>query len=201
MSEALSKGGTRRQLLGGGLALGSTVALAGSLLNPHAAVAANDAQLLVPLVGSESLAAFTYGQVLDAGMLSPRGERLTQRLLAQEQQHLETLVRELKRQGGTAPAPIVSVSDADRVLTARRVPGSLADLHNEHDTIILLARIEWLLEGAYYAAISKLRDPRLLRLSAQVMANEAQHGTMLSELLHPGDVNKAVPSSYVLGTR
>ena len=45
----------------------------------------------------------------------------------------------------------------------------------------LLIRVEEVAEGAYYHAISKLTDPRLLLRSAQIMASEAQHRTILSE--------------------
>jgi hypothetical protein len=195
-----ANGYTRREAVRRVAVLGLAGGAGGAVLGADGAAGA-ERDLLVPLVGTESLGIFVYEQALDAKVLSPRGDRLAQRLLDQEHQHAERLVAELQRLGGTPPTPISSASDANRVLAAHRVPDSLAALRNEHDTIILLARIEWLLEGAYYAAVAKLTQPRLLRLCAQVMANEAQHGTMLSELLHPGDVDKAVPSSYVLGTR
>lgn len=201
MDRALNRLATRRQLLQEG-ALAASLPVAASLLEPDVAGATSpDSELLIPLIGTELLAAYIYQRALEAGLLSPRGNRLAARLLAQEHQHLARLSAELRQRGGTPPAPITNAADADRVLAAHRSPGVRASLHNEHDTIILLARVEWLLEGAYYTAIGKLQDPRLLRLSGQIMANEAQHGTMLSELLHPGDVNKAVPSPNVIGTR
>ena len=85
------------------------------------------------------------------------------------------------------------------MLAARQVPEQLDDLHNAHDAILLLSRFELMLEGAYIQAIKNFQSTRLLRLGGQILANEGQHGTMLSELLHPGDVNKAVPSTNVLG--
>jgi hypothetical protein len=192
----------RRQLLARGGAVASAAA-ADSLLEPAPGGAAqqSDSQLLVPLIGTELLAAFVYQRALAANVLSPRGNRLAQRVLAQERQHATRLSSELSRLGGTPPAPITSEADVNRVLAAHRDPQGLAALRNEHDTIILLARVEWMLEGAYYSAIGKLGAARLLRLCGQIMANEAQHGTMLSELLHPGDVEKAVPSPNVAGTR
>lgn len=178
-------------------------AIASSLFVGGAAHAAteSDAQLLVPVAGTELLAAFVYQRLLDSGIFSPRGDRLAQRLLDAEHAHARAIATELGRLGGTPPPPFTNVTEAERVLSAHQVPERLGELKSEHDAIILLARIEWMLEGAYYGAIQKLTSPRLLRLSAQVMASEAQHGTMLSELLHPGDVNKAVPSPAVTGTR
>ncbi len=204
MDIASSRGLTRRELVRHSLVLGPAVsacAAAGLLIGPEpaGAAAATDAELLIPLIGTELLAAFGYQQVLNAQLLSARGDRLAQRVLDQEQEHIATLAGELARRGGTPPAPISSVSEADKVLSAMQVPESLASLHSAHDAILLLSRFELMLEGAYISAIKNFHSPRLLRLGGQIIANEAQHGTMLSELLHPGDVEKAVPSSNVLG--
>jgi hypothetical protein len=86
------------------------------------------------------------------------------------------------------------------VLSASGISG-LAHVRNAHDWIILLSGVELLLEASYREAIMKLRDRSALRLCVAVMATEAQHGVALSELLHPGDVKKAVPSSYVEGRK
>lgn len=161
---------------------------------------ASDAVALLPAVGTEMLGAFVYQQVLDSGVFPPHAQKVAEDILNQEQMHITTLSAALVRLGGTPPEPFSRVSDADKVLVAHRFPGGLGPLRNEHDCIILLARIEWMLEGAHLEAISKLQSEHLLKLCAQVLANEAQHGTVLSELLHPGDVDKAVPAPFVRGT-
>ncbi len=195
---------TRRELLARGLAGGAAGALGVAALNSAApgaqAAATGDPELLVGLVGIETLAVFVYRHALASGVLSPAGERLARKVLGQEHAHLRAMRAELARVGGTPAPPIGRLTDAERVLSAHSIPG-LTDLHDEHDCIILLARVEWLLEGTYLTAISKLHDLRALRLCAQVTASEGQHGVALSELLHPGDVNKAVPSAFVLGTQ
>ncbi|HEY2770197.1 MAG TPA: ferritin-like domain-containing protein [Solirubrobacteraceae bacterium] len=209
---------TRRELLWHGLAIAAGSA-SGAIAAPGVAradsttttgatgttttgesVAQSDAEVLLPVVGTEMLGAFVYQQVLDAGVFTPHIQRATETILNQEQAHITKLSAELVRLGGTPPTPFSKVSDADEVLIAHHFPGGLGPLRNQHDCIILLARIEWLLEGAHLKAISKLQTPRLLELSTQVVANEAQHGTVLSELLHPGDVDKAVPGPFVRGT-
>jgi hypothetical protein len=208
---------TRRELLrrgvtiaagsAGGALAASAVARADSTTTGAAgttttgeSVAQSDAEVLLLVVGTEMLGAFVYQQVLDAGVFAPHIQHATETILNQEQAHITKLSAELVRLGGTPPTPFSKVSDADKVLIAHRFPGGLGPLRNQHDCIILLARIEWLLEGAHLKAISKLQAPRLLELSTQVLANEAQHGTVLSELLHPGDVDKAVPGPFVRGT-
>ena len=204
MSDVPSGALTRRRLLRNGLVASvvgsavSTTALLGG--GPAQAATQSDASLLLPILGAELLAAFAYEQVIDASVFSSHAQRVARRVLAQERLHVAALSTELRRLDGTPPKPLSRVTDADKVLAAHQIPGSLGKLPNEHDALILLARIEWLLEGFYHAALSKLQAPRLLQLSAQVMANEAQHASMLSEVLHPGDVIKAVPSPFVLGT-
>lgn len=202
MDTADNRGHTRRELVGRGIAVGGAGAAA-MLLDPTRAAAqtapTSDAQLLVPLIGTELLAAFGYQQVLSLQLLSPRGDRLAQKILDQEQQHITALTTELARRGHVPPPPIANVGQADTVLAARQVPERLDDLQDSHDAILLLSRFELMLEGAYIQAIKNFQSTRLLRLGGQILANEGQHGTMLSELLHPGDVNKAVPASNVLG--
>ena len=202
MDTADGRGHTRRELVRRGIAVGGAGAAAILLDSaPAAAQTAptSDAELLIPLIGTELLAAFGYQQVLSLQLLSPRGVGLAQKILDQEQQHITALTGELARRGHVPPPPIASVSEADKVLAARQVPEQLDDLHNAHDAILLLSRFELMLEGAYIQAIKNFQSTRLLRLGGQILANEGQHGTMLSELLHPGDVNKAVPSTNVLG--
>jgi hypothetical protein len=197
---------TRRELLRRGFATavagsaGAVIAAAGAAGEACAATTQSDASLLLPVVGTEMLGAFVYQQVLDAGVFVPHVQKATENILNQEQMHITTLSAELVRIGGTPPEPFSRVSDANKVLVAHHFPDGMGPLRNQHDCILLLAKIEWMLEGAHYNAISKLQSARILRLCAQVMANEAQHGTLLSELLHPGDVDKAVPASFVHGT-
>jgi Ferritin-like domain len=202
MDTGARRGHTRRELVRRGLVVGGAGAAA-LLLDATRSGAqtqpVSDAQLLIPLIGTELLAAFGYQQVLQLQLLSPRGDRLAQRLLEQEQEHITALTGELAKRGHTPPPPISSVADADTVLAARQVPERLDNLHSAHDAILLLSRFELMLEGAYIHAIKLFRSPQLLRLGGQIIANEGQHGVMLSELLHPGDVQKAVPSSNVLG--
>jgi hypothetical protein len=190
---------TRRELLRRGLAAGTLAGLA----SPSTAAAdtqPSDSELVAGLVGVEMVAALAYQRALAAGLLPPAGVKLGRELLSQEQAHLEAVKAELTRLGGTPPKPLSGVAEADKVLTASRVP-ALAHVRNAHDWIILLSGVELMLEGFYRDAIMKLRTARAVQLCVEVMATEAQHGVALSELLHPGDVKKAVPSSYVDGRR
>jgi hypothetical protein len=79
------------------------------------------------------------------------------------------------------------------------VPGSLESLSSEDDAVRYLIGVETLAEGAYFSAMSRLSDQRLLVLAAQIMSCEAQHWTALSGILHAGDIYRGVPYPVVLG--
>jgi hypothetical protein len=188
---------TRRQLLG--LALGSS--LGGGVLATAVAqaVVQTDAQIVSALLESEQLAAFAYEHVLRTDLLSADSHDAIRAMLGHERAHARLLSGVLLRLGATPPKDTASVANADKLLAASRQPSSLSALRNEHDCVLLLIRFEFALEGFYYAAIGKLQDAHLAGTLAQVMANEAQHAAVLSELIRPGNVNKAVPSAFVQG--
>ena len=48
-------------------------------------------------------------------------------------------------------------------------------------------------------ALTKLEDPALIRLAAQIMASEAQHEALIGELLYHGDAQRAVPYGLIQG--
>lgn len=176
-------------------------AVVASLLDPVAALAAarTDAEATRGLVRVELLLTFVYQRVLASGLLSASAEAVARELLGHEQAHEEILARELSRLGGTAPQSPATVAAADRALAARHVGRKLAGLRTGRGCLRLLVAVEGAAEGAYYNAMSKLRDPALLETGAEIMACEAQHATVLSELLHPGDVARAVPDAMVRG--
>jgi rubrerythrin len=189
---------TRRELLG--LALTSAFG-AGAALGAATAGGAvqTDEQIVSALLESEQLAAFAYEHVLRGDLLSGHTHAVVHPILSQERAHVRAVGGALRRLGGSLPRDTANVTNVDKLLAASRQPGSLAQLQTEHDAILLLIRLEFALEGFYYAAISKLQDARVAGTLARVMGNEAQHACVLSELIRPGNVNKAVPSAFVQG--
>jgi hypothetical protein len=195
---------TRRQLVaralgvGGLRAAGPTVAaLLSAAPSPAATPPKTDADLLYELLAVELLVTVVYTKVIQSGVLSARGYRLASELLVYEQAHVRVLTLELRNRGGAAPASPESTSAIDELLAATHVSGSLAKLKDEHDGIRLLLGVETMAEGAYYKAMSMLRNSLLLRTAAEIMGSEAQHYTVLSEVLHPGDIARAVPYAFV----
>jgi hypothetical protein len=197
---ASDDGTSRRELIGLGLAGGLGV-FAASLLAPGTgrAVTVTDPQLVSALYESEQLAAFAYQHVLRGGLLTPATHVVVRPILKQERAHVHTLGNALDRLGAPLPQRLTNVTNVDKLLAASRQTGSLGQLTSERDALMLLIRLEFSLEGFYYKALSKLQDGQLASILAQVLANEAQHACVLSELLRPDNVDKAVPSAFVQG--
>jgi hypothetical protein len=183
---------SRRELLTragvGALALPATVA------GPAAADTLPDRALLTQLLVTELLVVFTYEHILALGLLGPHAAVATT-ILGFERAH----VSRLGALAGPGVHPPNSVADADRQLAARHSSGTLEQLRTQADALRLLYDIESIAIGAYYRAISKLRDPAALHAAAQIMGAEAQHATVVGVLLHPGKVDKAVPVTPVKG--
>ncbi len=207
---------SRRELilwgfLGGPAALAAEAALA----SPVAAVAAvkpsptgvarlfssarTDTDVLHGLVVVEQLVAFSYGYLLSAGGLSGSTKPLVRTFLSHEKAHVRLLTAALERRRASAPPPPSDVGQASRALAELGAPGSLRQARAETDSIRYLIGAETAAEGAYYQAMSKLTDGSLAVHAAQTMSCQAQHWSVLSGLLHAGDVNRAVPYPVVLG--
>ena len=197
----MDAGSTRRQLIARWLAIGGAAALLAPPLGVDAALTApqTDAQVLADAFAVEQLVAFAYARVLASGALSAGVRRTVAEVLAQEHEHAAALAALLDQLGTPLPAGPTGVAAADKALAADKVSVSLAGLRSQRDCLKLLIDVESVAEGTYFVAVSKLRDATALRLSAEIMANEAQHWSALTELRLPGDLASAVPSPFVEG--
>jgi hypothetical protein len=199
---SVREGRTRRELLAAGVGAGTAAA---ALLVPEPALAAgapapeSDTSWLHRLLSVELLLLFAYKYVLDSSMLRPRAQRALTPLRAHEQAHIRALRHQLSARGGIAPPPPPSIAEADRDLAHRDVVGRLGQLRGAHDALVLLLAVERVTVGVYFVALTKLRDPRLIVLAAEIMANDAQHEAVLGEQLDPGNVAMAVPYGLVQG--
>ena len=172
-------GHTRRELLVAGTgAAAMTVAgaaVAGSAVAGGASpAAAFQADRLRRLLSAELLILYCYEHVLDSQILDPHQRQALAPLQAQE---------------------------ADHDLSHRKVRERLGQLKGQMDALHLLLSVERVVVGAYFVALTKLADPSLVTLSAQIMANDAQHEAIIGELLYPGIAQQAVPYGLVQGTQ
>jgi hypothetical protein len=189
---------TRRALLARGAAV-SALAATGSLAAAASAQATlpHDAELLMPIIGTELLAVFAYKTILRSNLMSEQAQKTAARMLTQEHAHVTTFTGALQRMGATPPQNLRTVAEADQVLAAHRIPNRLAHLRTERDCLTILVRVENVLTGVYYHAILNMADPHLIQLGAEVLASEGQHACVLNLLLRPHDIDRAVPSAYV----
>ena len=202
MTLAVPAGRTRRELVGA--AAGSAAAL--SALSWPASASADsgppesNAALLGRALRVEQLVVIAYRRVLASGALEAKVARQVEEILGQELVHVATLERELSALGASPPAPPRDLAAAQRALATHHMYTSLSDLRNQKACLKLLVDVESVVEGAYFRAIGKLTDPRLLRMSAQILGCEAQHWTALASIRHHGDVEIAVPYPFVGGS-
>jgi ferritin-like protein len=160
----------------------------------------SNTELLQRTLRTEQLVVVAYRQALGSGALSASVARLVKEILGQELTHVAALDRELRRLGAEPAAPPRDLVSAQRGFAARNMHMSLTDVRSQRACLKLLINVETVAETAYLLLISKLDDPRLLRLSAELMGSEAQHWTVLSSVRHHGDVKMSVPYPFVGGS-
>jgi hypothetical protein len=180
-----------------GLGLAASAAAAGGAATGGAALV--DADRLRRLLSVELLMLYCYEQILAGPLLRPRARRLLSPLVGHEEAHVRALSAQLTALGGNPPSPPRSIRVANHDLARRGVGGRLGQLTGGRDALFLLLAVEQVVVGAYFVALTKLGDPRLITLAAQIMASDAQHEALIGEAIHPGDTQKAVPSGLVQG--
>jgi hypothetical protein len=194
---------TRRQILErggvGSVALAAGAAATLSVAPALGAAPRSDADRLRRLISVELLMLYCYEHVLRGSLLDPRARRLIEPLPAHENAHIHALSVRVAALGSAPPSPPATDKQADRNLARRGVVGRLGQLNGERDALHLLLAVEKVVVGAYFVALTKLRDPRLVTLAAQIMASNAQHEALVGEALYPGNAQKAVPSGLVQG--
>jgi hypothetical protein len=139
----------------------------------------SDAQLLNSLLRLErrAIAAYTAG----APLLSGRDGRAATAFLRQELAHAGLLLALIKHAGGTAPARLASYD--------------LGHPRNRGDVLALLHQVERAQLVAYVDAVPRL-SPGYVRASvATILADDAQHVSVLRTLLGMNPV----PAAFVTG--
>jgi rubrerythrin len=137
------------------------------------------------MIRAEQVLVASYQQLIGAGTLPPAALEIATEFLGHERAHLNALRGELRR--GAAPAP----------------PRELGDLTGvgAREGVRLLVGLERAALSVYFTEIARIKDGRLARMAAEIMANEAQHSTVLLAVLSPDDFERAAPAAYVTGTQ
>jgi hypothetical protein len=198
---------TRRELLERGLwtaagaTAGSAIALA-AIPDPAPAASSvpSDGEVLSKALEVERLIVLAYRRVLAADVLDAGDADVVATQLGHELEHVATVAARIQALGMPALTTAPDLKTGQALLSKHNVPGSLTDLRTRADCLRLLVNLESIAEGAYFTALGTLGRPDLVALSAEIMACEAQHWTVLSGLRNPGIYLKSVPWPFVTGT-
>ena len=194
---------TRRELLGAG-----AVGAAGLLALPAAAAAdttttseppISAAERIRRLIQLELLGVYCYRYVLGSSILGPTAHSRLTPFVGHEEAHIGALTARLKARGGTVPPGPDSIKTANRDLGHRGIGGRLGQLQGERDALYMLLTLEQVTIGAYFVALMQIKDPDLVSLVCQIMANEAQHDAMIGLSLPKATPQSAVPYGLVQG--
>jgi demethoxyubiquinone hydroxylase (CLK1/Coq7/Cat5 family) len=209
----IRQGQTRRELVRDGAATGAlALALAASavpsLLGPPNALAASGGALVNPggddavlasVLRVEQVVVFAYERTLTTATLSASVQEALTTFLDQERAHVRELSLDLTALGGTVPGAVTAMKAFEAELRQLRVRRRPARLRTEREYLRFLVDLETVIARHYRFAIELLTGETRLWAAAEIMADEAQHATVLSELLSPGKVRRAVPSAFVAG--
>lgn len=192
---------TRRQLLAGGL--GAAAGLASTAEADAAAGGqalpswVQDGKVLQQLLQAERTLAYGCQQALSSGKLKRASQDEVFLLLAHGQAHVAALEGHLN-------ALRLPHSTSQSQQSAPFPPKQIADLfrklHHERDALQALVQIMNLSQYSYFSAVGSFHDLGLARMAAEILANQAQHWTVLEDLLHKGDATLAVPHPYARGS-
>ncbi len=195
---------TRRELLALGAA-GVTLAYPATALATSAVAARSDppGARVHRLLTVELLLGYCYQQVLASSLISPLALPVVELQARHEQDHVHALSVELARlsPAGAIPVAPAGIAAADRDLARRNATGRLGQLQGERDALYLLLEVERVVTGAYFVALTKLEDPRLIALAISIMSVEAQHEALIGDLLNPGDAQQSVPYGLIQGVQ
>lgn len=199
---------TRRQLLLGGVGAAAGLsavapALAQADASDHGQGQSNaspklqDGQILQKLLYNERLLMFGYEHALGTGFLHHDARELCLLQLAHEEEHLAALKTHLS----ALKLPRSSLQHSDQgPIPPADVAELLTIVKDERTALQVVVQIENVGQSGYFVAAGTFQDRKLIRLAAEVLACEAQHWTMLVDLLHRGDATQAVPHPTVRGS-
>jgi len=188
---------SRRELITGGAVVG-----AATLLGAYPARAdapfPDDATLLTKALEYERLSVVAYEQLSGLTTLTAHERRVLRALLRQDRSHVRALQDIITARGlALAPAP-TGPQAVDQALSAKGMSGTLAAATTIKQAVQLLLDIEALTQGGYYMIIRDISEPAVAQRAAQILANEAQHAMLLTELVST-QITETVPGWYVTG--
>lgn len=197
MDDDRAGGLSRRELITGPAVVG-----AAALLRAQAASAdappPDDSTLLTKALQFERLSVLAYAQLSGLAGLSAHERRVLRLLERQDRSHVRALQSIMLERGLTLPAPPSGPQAVDQALSTKGMSGHLAAVSTLKQAVALLLDIEALAQGGYYMVIRDIREPAIAQRGAEILANEAQHAMLLTQLVST-EITQTVPGWYVTG--
>src|SRR5436305_8079751 len=195
---------SRRELITGTAAASAFAVLsAGGALSAGEAGAdtppPDDATLLSKALEDDRPTVLAYEHLVPLSALTAHERHVLRTLQRQDRAHARALEAQMTARGVALAPPPSGLSAVDQALSAKGMSGGLADATTLKQAVTLLLDIEALALGGYYMIIRDASDAALAQRAAQAMGNDAQHSTLLTELVAPGKITETVPNWYVTG--
>jgi hypothetical protein len=176
---------TRRDLLRRGVTMGGMALAAAAVPLPSTrrdafAKPEGDAAILERAIRLEQSAVLAYESALKSGRLDERTERTVQLFHRHEQEHARALIAALEEMDGTPPEP-----------PAPEQVAGLADLRTQREIVSFALGLEAMAVAAYFDALSRLEDSKLVQAAASIMASDGQHLVVLRQMLGEDPVPSA----------
>ena len=168
----------RRELLRRGFGLGG-VAIAASAISllwsarTAFADSSTDVPVMQNLITLELSTVIAYDTLIDGGTLSPALRTVLRGFRAHEQAHADKLTTALTDLGGAPPPAPKGPAAVDKIVKG------LGAVRSQVDALSFLIELEMAGVAAYFDAMGRLGEARLLQTSATIMANEGQHLAIL----------------------
>ena len=189
---------SRRELITGAVAVGATAALAADAAGADTPPESEPVLLTKALALERLSVARLYGADSAAGAQRPRAACAAHARTPGPRPRPGAGGRDDGARESPLPPPPSGSAALDQALSAKGMSVTLAGVKTLKQTVQLLLDIEALTQGGYYMIIRDASDPALALRAAQVLANEAQHSTLLTELVSP-EITQTVPNWYVTG--
>lgn len=188
---------TRREFVAGGLGAAVTVGVG----LPAPAVAAGgggtgegDLRALQDLLSTERVLEYAYARVLRSWSFDGSARQALELIHGHEVEHAAVLEQHIAALGSPGSAAQGAPHSALPEVTAQ-----LSGAHTARDAVRVLTKVESLAEADYFNAVGELQSPDLALTAAQILACEAQHWSLLLNILTEGHLPEMVPDAFVRG--
>jgi hypothetical protein len=186
----------RRELLRRGFGLGGAAIAASAIpllwsVRTAFADSSTDVPLMQNAITLELATVIAYDTVIAGGALSPALRGVLRAFRAHEQTHATTLTTALTDLGGAPPPPPKGTGAVDRFAKG------LSAVRSQADVLSFLIELETAAVAAYFDAMGKLGEARLVQTSATIMGNEGQHLAILRRRAG----REPVPNAFETGAK